>query len=528
MKNIIVNILILIILISCFSNGSNESHLDTSNNQQEQNPKNPVKDIDKITDSKKRHTTIKEFIDKTSIEELKTKLDEKDKKTGENLAHKILENNDLDIDSFTKVYQAKPEIVNQPDNKGQTPKQTCISNLSAENYEKIITKPELNVFATEVTEDFLKQNVLSNPNVNELRSFNNPKTNLKINILDELTKVGNVYKYNNKDVFAGNAKQQQLFENLQQNEKKPNSINKQNLVKVILNNQNVTLFENLKNTLENIIDSRTNLEKRKEFLNINGNFSGVTSIYFNTNANKISMIPATFVADYGGGGQVLLKSTLAIKFNNTFLDKLPLNIKKTINKYKVFNNNVDIFFILEPLSQIGEKENHIGQASNQHTSRLKAHFWLDPDACLDLPGDRLNTNILYGVFDSDFDISLLEEGTNGVELNKMKYFNVHIHDNSLSPKTAGIKIDTAKSQSFWSLVIDDKNSDNVIRANATLHCLLKDEDFLELDKYIYSFFDANNKPKVSSLLLAKLLEDIDKIPRLKNISCFTKLNNMFN
>ena len=186
---------------------------------------------------------------------------------------------------------------------------------------------------------------------------------------------------------------------------------------------------------------------------------------------------APFIADYDGNQ---VHSYMAIKLLSSFSKNLPDSIKEELSKNNIEENKTDIFLVIQGLSRINSK------------TQIKAHGWADPDAPYEsnAPYDRVKRNFLYGVYESDKDIS------QDVKINQLKEFEVNTHLNQdkanapyqivySPPQGAIIKIpDDRSNMSFYSLVIDNNNSDKNIRAAVTLHWLLLEE--LNFQKEIYA------------------------------------------
>ncbi|MCA9508463.1 MAG: hypothetical protein KC505_08585 [Myxococcales bacterium] len=222
---------------------------------------------------------------------------------------------------------------------------------------------------------------------------------------------------------------------------------------------------------------------------------------------------AIFLQDYPKSGILKQDSYpfLAIKLPISFYDVLPNSVQKQISMEKISKDFIDIFIVGQSLSTLGEKEDHKDQDSSQYTTGIMSHTWLDTDAPLNFDGTRLLTRVDIGVFENQFDVSYENE----IKVGALKDFEVHIHDSVLSPRTAKIKIDSNKSQYFYSVVIDKINKENK-RTAITLHLLLNSDDEAKywdvFDKAPLNLRELLNKLRMSSLK--------EQIPIIKLLDLF--------
>lgn len=217
---------------------------------------------------------------------------------------------------------------------------------------------------------------------------------------------------------------------------------------------------------------------------------------------------AVFLLDYPKSAEIKQHAypLLALKLFSNYYNNLPQNIKQELQEKNIVSDNVDIFIVAQALSFLGEKEDHQGKNSSEYTTRISAHTWLDPNMPNKFVGTRLLDRVDIAVFNSQFSID------DEVKSNKFNDFEINIHDSVLSPRTAGIKIDTSKSQYFYSVVIKDN------KAAVTLHILFNTSD----ESLWWSLFDEK-----SPLTLKDLLLKVKK-STLKNLESVFKLLNFEN
>lgn len=180
---------------------------------------------------------------------------------------------------------------------------------------------------------------------------------------------------------------------------------------------------------------------------------------------------ATVLGDYNSSKS--FSTLMAVDFPHILEKNLPPQILEELRKRNLLDKHaVDIFLVTQPLSSLGANKD----ALNNNLTYLKAHGWADPDAPIEAMGagtkSRVKRDFLYGLFDSDVDLSY------EVKNNLMKPFEVHTHDGQYSPQTAALKLPDAKPKtlSLWSLVIDNNSTTSKPRAIATLHWLISEED----------------------------------------------------
>ncbi len=220
-------------------------------------------------------------------------------------------------------------------------------------------------------------------------------------------------------------------------------------------------------------------EKSKNFMSTPFSYSyAVPTINMSTTKQYDGYAPqAPFIADYDGNG---VHSYMAIKLSSSFSKNLPEKIKEELEKYKIEEDKIDIFLVIQGLSRISEK------------TQIKAHGWADPDAPYesDAPYDRVKREFLYGIYESDLDIS------EQVKLNELKEFpiNTHLNQDKVKgpwqivyspPEGAIVNIpnDDRNNIAFYSLVIDNNNPEGNIRAAVTLHWLLLGEGPFQKEIY---------------------------------------------
>jgi hypothetical protein len=185
---------------------------------------------------------------------------------------------------------------------------------------------------------------------------------------------------------------------------------------------------------------------------------------------------AAAIADYN---KKPFECLMAVNFSWPFENNLPKMLLEELRKWNLLEKKaIDIFWVVQPMSSMGG--NTIG---NEHNiSYLKAHGWADPNEPQQYVGRRVDREFLYGIYNADVDISY------EVKLNQLKPFQLIVHDGMYSPETGAIKLpdDKSKSISFWSLVIDSKNPRGKIRALATLHWLISEQD---MPKFLQETFE---------------------------------------
>ena len=185
---------------------------------------------------------------------------------------------------------------------------------------------------------------------------------------------------------------------------------------------------------------------------------------------------------------------LAVNFDWPFEKNLPKSILDELKKHNLTNKKlIDIFWVMQPLSSLS------------NITYLKAHGWADPDEPIEYNNIRVDRNFLYGLYEADINIGV----SYGVELYKLKPFHVYVHHGKYSPKTAAVSIpDNPASMALWSLVIDNNNPNKNIKALATLHWLVSDEDFQKIKQESYERKNIIDKNGI----------DLNKeIPKYKNI-----------
>lgn len=209
-----------------------------------------------------------------------------------------------------------------------------------------------------------------------------------------------------------------------------------------------------------------------------------SSIYYK---QAIGSFPnAPFLLDYPKSGKTnLAYPFLALKLSSDYYPYLPVSIRKALQNKAILPIDVDLFIIAQSLSLLGEKEDHQGQDSSYHTTRICTHSWLDQNIPVNFSGQRLLTRADIAIFDSQYNIS------DEVKNNNFENFEVNIHDSVLSPRTAGIKIDTSKSQYFYSVAIHNN------KAAVTFHLLLNQED----ESNWWDLFSAKTPANLQELLL---------------------------
>lgn len=199
---------------------------------------------------------------------------------------------------------------------------------------------------------------------------------------------------------------------------------------------------------------------------------------------------------------------IVIKFPSSIVQmNLPENIKKELSKYNISPDNIDIFFHAQDMSFLGESDFH--KDGSPPTTLLRAHFWADPDMPDKFLGWRLNRKFLLGLFDGD-DLTI----ANQIEFNKMKPFDIQVHDSTLSPRNGILNLPKTP-QSFWSLAIDNQPpSGKPLRALVTLHWLFDNNDqsmkklkfqLITLEKIttfgkLFSFMQAHHNIKTQSFV----------------------------
>lgn len=183
---------------------------------------------------------------------------------------------------------------------------------------------------------------------------------------------------------------------------------------------------------------------------------------------------ATVLGDYN---QKPFRCLMAINLGWAFEKNLPPDLTNELKARDLLGKKlVDIFVVFQPLESLGGNT----AGSDTNITYLKAHGWADPDAPIDFERDRIKRNFLYGIFSPSLDISY------EVKRGELKPFMVYTHDYKLSPQTAALRLPNSKSDSIalYSLVIDHENPNKSIKAIATLHLLVSDQDH-------QAFFDEN-------------------------------------
>ncbi len=199
-------------------------------------------------------------------------------------------------------------------------------------------------------------------------------------------------------------------------------------------------------------------------------------------------------AAFGDYNQKAFACLLAVNFDWPFEKNLPKSILHELKKHNLTDKKlIDIFWVMQPLSSLS------------NITYLKAHGWADPDEPMEYNNVRIDRNFLYGIYDADVDIGV----SYGVELYKLKPFHVYVHHGKYSPKTAAVSIpDNSASMALWSLVIDNNNPNKNIKALATLHWLVSDDDFQKIKQESYErkiIIDKNG------------IDSKKEIPKYKNI-----------
>ena len=225
-------------------------------------------------------------------------------------------------------------------------------------------------------------------------------------------------------------------------------------------------------------------------------------------------------AAFGDYNQKNFDCLLVVNFDWPFEQNLPKSILDELKKHNLTDKKlIDIFWVMQPLSSLS------------NITYLKAHGWADPDEPMDYNGTRIQRNFLYGLYDVDMDIGV----SYGVEVNKLKPFEIHTHDGMYSPKTAAVSIsNNSKSMALWSLAIDNNNPNKNIKALATLHWLLSDEDFQKIKQESYerkNIIDKDGHDAIKEIPKYKNIgEYIDFFKNksfFKNTSLVKKLNEIY-
>lgn len=242
-----------------------------------------------------------------------------------------------------------------------------------------------------------------------------------------------------------------------------------------------------------------------------------------------STIPQTsFLADYN----FLVEEPLLIScFPQSFLPYVPKDILNKLKSYKIDPKDIKLCWIVQDGFVLGQNEETTGNSvRDKGFTRLKAHGFAAPDAPEYFSGDLVNRNFLHGIFEPD-DIKISEAD---LKINELLSFPVHVHDGALSPPgMAKIAISSkSPSQSFWSLVIDDKHKP--VRANITLHWVLGYEKRSKKTYYtdkvrsaVSHFFQdkwTNWRPidkntqirEYQDLIFKNIISDIKKHPDIKD------------
>lgn len=205
-----------------------------------------------------------------------------------------------------------------------------------------------------------------------------------------------------------------------------------------------------------------------------------------TNLHQKSIPPTTYLANYNTGAFTNMPHLL-VCFPGEFLPNVPVKILEHLRENNVPFEHISLCLNVQDNDTFGRV------APDTGFTRLKAHGWAAPDAPPDdqLKGDVVNRSFLHAIYEAD-DPSIENQD---VKLNKLLSFPVHVHQTS--PHAAPIsppgmaKIAITKdspSQSFWSLVIDDKHpADQPLRASITLHWILKWEETTSPSKWGQGF-----------------------------------------
>lgn len=207
------------------------------------------------------------------------------------------------------------------------------------------------------------------------------------------------------------------------------------------------------------------------FYGFRGSLATVNSLPSNYH---FKMVPkATIFADYNSGKQKDI--FLSVHFPFDAADNLPTAIKQELKNRNLWSKDtLQIAWVVQFLDYLG------GNSDNGVTNitYIKAHGWADPDAPMNFAGDRIKRSFLYGLFDSDIDISY------EVKNDTMLPFAIHTHDGMFSPRTAAVRLPNpnVKSFSLWSLVIDHHPPAGSARAIVTLHWLISAQDQIAFEK----------------------------------------------
>ncbi len=258
---------------------------------------------------------------------------------------------------------------------------------------------------------------------------------------------------------------------------------------------------------------------------------GVISLSFNTDFTRHydGQIPkAPILDDYPSSGQAVLPWILIVaNLGDSFEGKLPQELKNELTKIKREKGNLDIFWVVQNSANLGEKTDH---ANIPTTTRLKPHGWADPDAPPSYDNYRINREFRLGIFDAEHDIS-----TPVFKVGNMTPSLIQVHHGLFSPRTATSMVKLGSndpSQAFWSLIIDDKNPEGKVRAIATLHWILSNDEWNALDEICIKFVDTIGKPgeqhgEPNVAHFGELREKLNSSSAFKGTVMLRKLNAMF-
>lgn len=207
------------------------------------------------------------------------------------------------------------------------------------------------------------------------------------------------------------------------------------------------------------------LKAKPFFYGMRGSLGTVNGLPSNFYAK---MVPkATIFADYNSGNERQI--FLAAHFPFAFEKNLPSAIRTELRDRNLLTEEaLSIAWVIQELENIGGNQDGATSA----ISYIKGHGWADKDAPAHFQGTRIIRDFLYGLFESNVDISY------AVKNNELLPFSLHTHDSMYSPQTAAVHVPNKDmSIALWSLVIDAEPSfPEKPRAIATLHWLLSKND----------------------------------------------------
>lgn len=182
----------------------------------------------------------------------------------------------------------------------------------------------------------------------------------------------------------------------------------------------------------------------------------------------------------------------ALRFSSDFFLNLPLSIQTALADYDI--ESLDLFLMVQDQMKYVTKAQY---------PQLVTHFWALPKMPGSFSGVIYDRYLAMGLFEPDRDLA------REIQIGRMQDFQVTIHDNALSPNTAGLKIGLSElNSSFWSVVVEPKSK----RAAVTLHYLARD-----YFAPIWEVWDRHTAEEVLNHIQAELPPDSSFGIRLRNL-----------